>query len=60
MMAELELKKQKYEIQATQQRVAKKQQQESMKLIRHPLTLQPQQMLMFIATLMENIQYQGA
>ena len=42
-MAELELKKQKYEIQAAQQRAAEKQQQENMKLIRDQMGLQQQQ-----------------
>ena len=60
-MVELELKKQKYKIQAAQQRTAEKQQQENMKLIRDQMALgqkQAQQMLMFIAYFIQNRQYQ--
>ena len=61
-IAELELKKQKYEIQAAQQRAVEKQQQGNMNLIRYQIALQQQQtqqMLMFMANLMQNGQYQG-
>ena len=61
-MEELELKKQNYEIQATQQRATEEQLQENIKLIRDYVVLQQQQtqqILIFMANLMQNRQYQG-
>lgn len=56
---ELELKKQKYELLAAQQRATENQQQENMKLMREQMSLQQQQtqqMLMFMANVMQNKQ----